>query len=142
MNISNQNISDFEFTLILEIEGNIVNERHDLTIGSLTMIKEEKTYVIDSNQSYTNYIEDKDVTIIECHFPKQHFETLEDGTKYHEDFPDCKFDLPTAELLNAHKVLSLDGELDAEIKNMTLNGKLNETYSFTSNVIEWNEYES
>lgn len=142
MDISNQNISDFEFTLFLEIEGNVVNTRHDLSIGSLTMIDEEKTYVIDQNQSYTTYLEDKNVTVIECHFPQQHFEILEDGTRYNEDFPDCKFDLSVTEMLNATKILWLEGEMDAEIKNMTLKGKLNETYSFTSNVIEWSEYES
>jgi len=142
MNISNQNISDFEFTLFIEIAGNIVSSRHDLTIGSLTMIKKEKTYVIDFNQSYTTYNKDRDITIIECHFPQQHFETLKDGTRYNEDFIDCKFDLPITELLNAYKVLSIEGELEAEIKNMTLKGKLNETYSFSSKVIEWSEYES
>ncbi|WP_159022870.1 hypothetical protein [Formosa sp. L2A11] len=142
MNNSNQSISDLEFTLLLEIEGNIVDERHDLTIGSLTMIKEEKTFVIEFNQSYTTYFEDKDVTVIECHFPQQHFETLKNGTKYNENFPDCKFDLPVTEISEAHNVLWLEGELEAEIKSMTLKVKLNETSSFLSNVIEWSEFES
>ncbi len=142
MDISNQKISDFEFILTLEIAGNIVDERHDLSIGALTMIKKENTYVIDFNQSFTTYIEDRDVTVIECHAQQQHFETLEDGTWYNEDFPDCKFDLSPAEMLTADHVLWLDGELEAEIKRMTLNGKLNETYSFSSNVIEWSDYES
>ncbi|WP_179376489.1 hypothetical protein [Winogradskyella wichelsiae] len=142
MNISNQNISDFEFTLSLEIAGNIVDQRHDLTIGALTMLKKEKTYVIDFNQSYTTYIEARDVTVIECHSPQQHFEILEDGTRYNEDFPDCKFDLSTTEMPHADHVLWLDGELDAEIKSMTLTGNLNETYSFSCNVIEWSAYAS
>ncbi|REE24851.1 hypothetical protein [Winogradskyella pacifica] len=142
MNHSDQNISDFEFTLFLEIEGNIVANRHELSIGGLTMIKNDKTYVIDFNQSYTTYIEDSDTTIIECHSPQQHFETLKDGTRYHEDFPDCKFDLPVTELPNADNVLWLDGELEAEIKRMTLKGQLNDTYSFSSKVIEWSDYES
>ncbi|MEP5253994.1 MAG: hypothetical protein ABJQ39_02965 [Winogradskyella arenosi] len=142
MDISNQKISDFEFILTLEIAGNIVDERHDLSIGALTMIKNENTFLIDFNQSFTTYIEDRDVTVIECHAPQQHFETLEDGTRYNEDFPDCKFDLSAAEMATADHVLWLDGELEAEIKRMTLNGKLNETYSFSSNVIEWIDYES
>jgi len=142
MSILNQNISDIEFTLFLEIAGNIVNERHDLTIGGLTMIKKEKTYVIELNQSYTTYFKDRDVTVIECHFPKQHFETLKDGTKYNEDFPDCKFDLSADEIKDADKVLWLEGELDAEIKSMILKGKLNEMDLFSSKVVEWGEYES
>jgi len=142
MDISNQDVSDFEFTLSIEIAGNIVDKRHDLTIGALTMIKNKNTFVIDFNQSHTTYIEARDVTVIECHYPQQHFEILKDGTRYNEDFPDCKFDLSTTEMPHADNVLWLDGELDAEIKSMTLNGKLNETYSFSSNVIEWSDYES
>ena len=94
MNYSNKKFSDFDVYLILKIEGNVVDRRHDLTIGSLTLIKGKKTYVLDFNQSYTTYNADRDITEIKCTFPDEHFEVLEDGTKFNEDFPDCKFDLP------------------------------------------------
>ena len=93
MNYSNYKISDYDLILVLEIEGNVVDRRHDLTIGGLTLIRRERTYVLDFNQSYTTYIEDRDITRIECTFPQNHFEVLEDGTKYNEEFPECKFDL-------------------------------------------------
>jgi len=146
MNYSNKKFSDFDVYLILKIEGNVVDRRHDLTIGSLTLIRGKKTYVLDFNQSYTTYNADRDITEIKCTFPDEHFEVLEDGTKFNEDFPDCKFDLPMDSMFEGYKVLWLDGDLDAEIKSMTLhvdyrNEKGVLTNSLNASVIEWSEYE-
>ena len=140
MNHSNLEISDYEFTLTLNIEGNVVDRRHDLAIGGLTMIRRNKTYALDFNQSYTTYIEYRNITQIVCTFPKDHFEVLEDGSRYNDVFPDCKFDLSVNDMLDSYNVLWVDGDLDAKIISMHLRCERNGAIS-SSSVIEWSEYE-
>jgi hypothetical protein len=146
MDYSNHKISDFDISLTLEIEGNIVDKRHDLTIGALTLIRGKKTFVLDFKQSTTTYNENQNLTEIKCTFPDEHFEVLEDGSRYNEEFPDCKFDLPIDSFFEGYKVLWLDGDLDAEIKRKTFHAIYRDEEgvvrsSLSARVLEWSEYE-
>ena len=139
MNNSELEISDYEFTLTLYMKGDIVDRRHDLTIGGLTMIYGKRTLVLDFNQSYSKYIDWRNVTEIKCTFPNEHFEVLEDGTRYNESFPDCKFDLKVDDMYDSYNVLWVDGYIDTEIDSMHLCREHGGGIG-SSRVIEWSEY--
>jgi hypothetical protein len=148
MNYTNRQISDFDYYLTITLKGNVVDRADELNIGGLTFIRKDKTYVLDQKWQDAEYNEHRDITIVKCTFPDKHYDVLEDGTKYNEEFPECKFDLSLDGIMgSSYKVLWIDGGLDdAEIVDISFHAEYRNkegvlTNSLNARVLEWSEYE-
>lgn len=104
-------------TTEIVLDGNQLDTEIDL--GSITLINNEKSFVVDVVQSYRNYDEDENTTLIEIE--------VEIDKDLFKDT--CNFDLTDLDLLspNLKGTLYINSEEDLDIKSMVMLVKVRQT---------------